>query len=265
LNSLGMIASPDLQDPHMTGTIDRTGYRYIPGPFQYSGGVAALPGYAIERVRFANPVPLADGFRRIETFLRDAGLPLTAFCACELRSPAPFTDDGFIAFNRDYCGTLERWGIFANESNPVARSNVCPEIDAPAAPSFHAFCHVTPSDAAGHSFVVAGSGESQEGTGPYREKTIRYGETTADAIAEKGRYVLGVMEARMSALGGNWGSTTAVQVYTVHDLYPFLASEIVARGAARHGLTWQFCRPPVIGLEYEMDCRCVATERVLPG
>jgi hypothetical protein len=250
----------------MAGTIDREGYRYIPGPFQYSAGVAALPGYAIERVRFANPVPLLDGFRWIEAFLRDAVLPLTTFCACELRSPAPFTDAGFIAFNRDYVGTLERWGIFANDRNPVARSNVCPEIDPPATPSFHAFCYAAPAPTGVRcSFVVAGSGESQEGSGPYRDKTIRYGETSPDAIAEKGRYVLGVMERRMAALDADWGSTTAVQVYTVHDLYPFLGTEIVTRGAARHGLTWQYCRPPVIGLEYEMDCRGVASERVVEG
>src|SRR3984885_6457480 len=215
----------------MSGTIDRTGYCYIPGPFQYSAGVAALPGFAIERVRFANSVPVAEGFGRIETFLRAAGLPLPRVCACELRSPAPFTDEGFIAFNRTYVGTLERWGIFANDRNPVARSNVCPEIDPPATPSFHAFSYVTPAAGAPHSFVIAGSGESQEGTGPYRDKTVRYGETSPDAMAEKGRYVLGVMEARMAALGGAWGSTTAVQVYTVHDLHPFLGSEIVGRGA----------------------------------
>jgi hypothetical protein len=249
----------------MTETIDRQGYRYIPGPFQYSAGVAALPGFAIERVRFANPVPVAEGFRRIEAHLRDAALPLTAFCACELRSPAPFTDAGFIAFNREYVGTLERWGIFANDRNPVARSNVCPEIGKPSGPSFHAFCYVTPASGAGPSFVVAGSGESQEGTGPYRDKTIRHGETSPDAIAEKARYVHGVMEKRMAALETTWGATTAVQVYTVHDLYPFLAGEIVGRGAARHGLTWHFCRPPVIGLEYEMDCRRVAVERVIEG
>ncbi len=51
----------------------------------------------------------------------------TAFCACELRSPEPFTEEGFKAFNRVYVGTLERWGLFKNEVNPVARSNVCPE------------------------------------------------------------------------------------------------------------------------------------------
>ena len=38
------------------------GYRYIPAVFQYSGGVAAEPGFAIVRVRFRDPVPLAEGF-----------------------------------------------------------------------------------------------------------------------------------------------------------------------------------------------------------
>jgi len=249
----------------MTGAIDREAYRYIPGPFQYSAGVAALPGFAIERVRFATPVPLAEGFRRIETLLRDAGVPLTAFCACELRSPAPFTDAGFNAFNREYVGTLERWGIVADDRNPVARSNVCPETGPPPTPSFHAFCYVRPAAGAPRSFVIAGSGEAQEGYGPYRDRTIRYGETSPDAMAEKGRFVLGAMESRMAALGAAWDTTTAVQVYTVHDLYPLLGTEIVARGAARHGLTWHFCRPPVIGLEYEMDCRGVATEWVAAG
>ncbi|WP_428483696.1 2-amino-5-chloromuconate deaminase CnbZ [Rhodopila sp.] len=171
----------------MTDTVDRVGYRYLPGPFQYSAGVAALPGFAIERVRCANPIPLSEGFRRIEAGLTAAGLPLTAFCACELRSPAPFTDAGFTAFNRDYVGTLERWGIVADDRNPVARSNVCPELNPPATPSFHAYCYVTPSTGSAHSFVCAGSGEAREGSGPYRDKTVRHGETGADAIAEKAR------------------------------------------------------------------------------
>ena len=36
------------------------GYRYIKAVFQYSGGVAAQPGYEIERVRFMKPLPLRD-------------------------------------------------------------------------------------------------------------------------------------------------------------------------------------------------------------
>ena len=37
------------------------GYRFIPGVLPYSGGVAALPGHAIERVQFHSPAPLAEG------------------------------------------------------------------------------------------------------------------------------------------------------------------------------------------------------------
>ncbi|MBM3571640.1 MAG: hypothetical protein FJX52_04645 [Alphaproteobacteria bacterium] len=239
------------------------GYRYVPGVFQYSGGVAALPGFAIERVRFHQPVPLAQGFQRIEAMITAAGRPLTAFCACELRSPAPFTEDGFRAFNELYVGTLSRWGIFDGKVNPVARSNVCPELDKPAEPSFHAFCFTARAPDAAPSFAIAGSGEAPEDGSSYAASTVRHGETGADAMADKARFVLGEMERRMGLLGFRWADTTAAQVYTVHDLYPFLAGEIARRGAARAGLTWHYCRPPVVGLEYEMDCRGLAIERVI--
>lgn len=75
--------------------------------------------------------------------------------------------------------------------------------------------------------------------------------------------MLGEMERRMTALGFSWSDTTATQVYTVYDLYPFFANEIVRRGAASPGLTWHFCRPPVVRVDYEMDCRSVRVERVL--
>ena len=113
------------------------GFRYMPGVFQYSGGVAAEPGHAIERVRFVEPVPLARGFARIAEFIRASGRPLTSFCACELRSPEPFTEAGFKAFNEVYVGTLAEWGLYRDGINPVARSNVCPELAKPAEPSFH--------------------------------------------------------------------------------------------------------------------------------
>lgn len=239
------------------------GYRFLPAVFQYSGGAAALPGHAIERVRFRAPVPLAEGFARIERIIGAAGRPLTAFCACELRSPAPFTEQGFRAFNEVYVVTLEKWGLFDGKVNPVARSNVCPEIDPPAEPSFHAFSFTVAAADAAPSFVIAGSGEAKEGGASYRERTVRHGETTPDAMREKAQYVLGEMERRLAALGFGWADTTATQVYTVHDLHPFLADEIVRRGAARSGLTWHFARPPVRGLEYEMDCRGVGRERVV--
>jgi hypothetical protein len=240
------------------------GYRYIPAVFQYSGGVAAEPGFSIERVRFEHPVPLAEGFRRVERYITEAGRPLTSFCACELRSPEPFTEAGFIAFNEIYVGTLARWGIYdeATKTNPVARSNVCPELDKPAEPSFYAFCFTVPASPAAPSFVVAGSGEAPEGKGSYGNFVVRPGDTSVDGMREKAQAVLGEMERRMGLLGFAWKDTTAAQVYTIYDIHHFLAEEIVRRGAAKHGLTWHFCRPPVVGLDYEMDCRRVLIERV---
>jgi hypothetical protein len=188
------------------------GYSFIPGVFQYSGGVAASPGHEIQRVRFRAPLPLREGFAHIERHIQEAGRPLTSFCACELRSPAPFTE---------------------------------------------------PAADAAPSFVIAGSAEAKEGGASYRERTIRHGETSADALREKGRYVLGEMERRLAAFDLSWADTTATQVYTVHDLHPFLADEIVRRGAARSGLTWHYARPPVRDLEYEMDCRGVSFEHLV--
>ena len=169
-----------------TLTFEPGGYRFVKGVFQYSAGVAAMPGYRIVRVRFREPVPLAEGFRRIEQIIGAAGRPLTAFCACELRSPAPFTESGFRAFNEIYVGTLERWGMFDGKTNPVARSNVCPAIDPPAEPSFHAFTYTETAPEAEPSFVIAGSGEAPEGHGNYRDHIVRLGDVSAGRHARKG-------------------------------------------------------------------------------
>jgi hypothetical protein len=239
------------------------GYRYIPGVFQYSAGVAAADGFRIERATFRRPVALREGFDRIAAHLRDIGRPAAAFCACELRSPEPMTEAGFRAFNELYVGVLTEWGIVGDGRNPVARSNVCPEIAPPPEPSFHAFSFTVPDAGAAPSFVVAGSGEVPEGQSNYRDHVVRPGDTSPDGLRAKADYVLAEMERRMAAMGFGWGESTATQAYTVHDLHPFLAEAIVARGAAPLGLTWQFCRPPVAGLDYEMDCRAVSVERVI--
>jgi hypothetical protein len=237
------------------------GYRFIHGPMQYSAGVAALPGYRIVRARFKAPVPLAEGFRRIETILTAAARPVTAFCACELRSPKPFTEDAFHAFNAVYVVTLKDWGILDGERNPVGRSNVCPAIDPPPEPAFHAFSYTVPDADATPSFVISGSAEAVEGGANYH--IVRAGDTSIDGLREKAQFVLGTLESRMTALGFGWRDTTATQVYSVQDIHPLVATELVPRGSARAGFTWHYCRPPVAGLEYEMDCRAVTQEHVV--
>lgn len=240
------------------------GYRYLRGVFQYSAGVAAEPGFQIERVRFPRLVPLAEGLRAVETHLQGIQRPIVALCACELRSPAPFTEEGFTAFNRAYVGALERWGILHGEANPVARSNVCPEVDPPPCPSLYAFSYTVPAHPrARPTFHIAGSGEAPEGKDNYRDHIICHGDTSAAGLRDKARYVLGEMERRMAALGFDWADATGTQLYTVHDAYPVLRDDIVPRGAAPGGLTWHFARPPVVGLDFEMDVRGVAREITL--
>jgi len=239
------------------------GYSYIPGVFQYSAGVAALPGFRIERVRFSRPLPLREGFARAARIIESAGRPLTAFCACELRSPAPFTEAGFKAFNAGYVSTLVDWGIVKDGANPVARSNVCPDVDPPPEPGFHAFAFTTVAADAPPSFAIAGSGEVPEGRDNYRDHIVARGDLSPEGLRRKARWVLGEMERRLAAFGMRWQQTTAVQLYTVHDVHPFLRDELVLRGAARHGLTWHFDRPPIVEIEYEMDCRAVFSERVV--
>ena len=79
---------------------------------------------------------------------------------------------------------------------------------------------------------------------------------------EKARYVVGEMTRRLAALGFDWVDVTALQVYTVHDLHPIL-DEIIRPGVGPTGLTWYRARPPVEGLDFEMDVRGLARELVL--
>jgi hypothetical protein len=240
------------------------GYRFIPGGFQFSGGVAATAGFEIRRCRFRSPVRLMEGFTRIEAVIRAAGRPLTAFCACELRSPGQFTEQGFRTFNESYVVTLGKWGVYDGKMNPVARSNVCPEIDPPAEPGFHAFSFTVPAAAdVAPSFVISGSAEARAIDASYPERIIRYGETNPDAMREKAHFVLEEITRRLGLFDVGWRDTTASQVYTIRDIYTFFADEIVRRGAAHAGINWHFTRPPVRDLEFEVDCRSVRAEQVV--
>lgn len=110
------------------------------------------------------------------------------------------------------------------------------------------------------TFVIAGGAEARDGAGSYPERIVRYREVGPEAIRDKAKATVGSMERRLAAFGHVWKDTTATQIYSVCDFYPALADEIVPRGAARSGLTWHFARPPVVDLDFEMDCRRVARE-----
>ncbi|MGE8546902.1 2-amino-5-chloromuconate deaminase CnbZ [Alcaligenes sp. Marseille-Q7550] len=243
---------------------DKGNYRFVPtGVNRYSAGVAAQPGYEICRVVFSEPVPVKEGFDLIQAVLEAEERPLTALCACELRSPEPVSDSGFNSFNESYVQTLTDWGLIKGKHNPVARSNVSPLVDAPAEPSFYAFSYTVDTDIEESTFVIAGSCEAPETPGDYKDVVVAYQDVSPEGLLQKARWVLDEMERRMQVLGFEWADITATHAYTVHDVHAFMASELARRGAIRNGLGWHLARPPVVDLEYEMDCRRVLNERVL--
>ena len=58
---------------------------------------------------------------------------------------------------------------------------------------------------------------------------------------------------------------TTIDIYTAEPIHSFLVEEILrsAGPAAIHGVRWFPSRPPVAGLEYEMDLRGVGRELTL--
>jgi hypothetical protein len=250
---------------------DQGGYRYIKAVFQYSGGVAAQPGFELQRVRFRRPPPLAMAFAAVEAYLDSIGRPTTAFAACELRSPAPFTEQGFYEFNKVYVTRLERWGIYRGGEqpiNPVARSNVCPMYDKPPEPVMYAFSYTVPlmdeqAPPPNGTFVLAGGGEAREQGASYQERIVRLNDTSPEGMRDKVDHVVTEMQRRLSLLGFGWRDALATQAYSVQNIGHLVGEMLASRGACAHGLIWHYARPPVVGLEYEMDVRATAAEFVL--
>jgi len=191
--------------PHVTAPaidFEPGGYRYLPDVFQYSGGVASLRGYAMVRVRLRKMVTLQDGYQLIEAHLKSVGRPTTALCSMELRSPRPFTEEGFKAFNSVYVKTLERWGLYKDGKNPVARNNVCPEKNKPAETRLFAFTYTVksqPGDVQG--FQIAGSAEEPESIHTRATPHIvAPGDISPEGILAKAKWVIEEMQLRLKGL-----------------------------------------------------------------
>jgi hypothetical protein len=237
-------------------------YRFLPGIAPYSSGVVAMPGHEVVHATLRAPVPWREGFALIDGHLRAERRPRAALCAIALRSPKPFTFEGFAEFNAGYQAQLEAWGLLIDGANPIARTNVAPLVGAPAEPSLYAFAYTMPHATPRPTFVVAGSGEVVELAA---ERIVRRGETSPDAIREKAAFVMSVMQTRLHGLGAGWSDVTTIDVYTPHPIEAFVRDVIlgVAGAAAVHGVRWYPSHPPIVGLEYEMDMRGVAREWLL--
>ena len=244
----------------------RGNYSFLKGISPYSAGAVASAGFEIEHARLQPALRLNDGFEAVDRHLKNLGRPRQALAGMELRSPRPFTFQGFADFNAGYVKVLKSWDVLQDGLNPVARTNVAPELDAPAEPSLYGFSYTVPGGKGRATFVVAGAGELPEGSLDPHD-VVRRGESSREALVEKTRFVMGLMDARLRGLGVDWPGVTATAVYTVHDICPLLAKEILGKmgPAKQHGITWHFSRPPIVSIEYEMDLRGCRREVTIGG
>ncbi len=243
-------------------------YLFQPGGTPYSSGVRALPGHAIRHITLMRPLPLARGIAAIAKHLTAANRPPLSLCGLELRCPAPYSFAGFAAFNKEYRGLLLQHQMLSEEphfqgQNPIARTNISPLAEPLTEQTIHAFSYTIPAakPTTSASFVVSGAGELVEAA-LNTSAIVRPGETSDAAMEEKAALVMSVMQSRLDALKVDWSQVTVVNIYTRHNITPFLQRAILQQmgAAARMGVHWHLSQPPVTDIEFEMDMRGLAEE-----
>jgi hypothetical protein len=76
-------------------------------------------------------------------------------------------------------------------------------------------------------------------------------------------YLAGAVTDRIAELGFGWKDVTHVELYSGADIPGALATLARrAENAAQRGVRWHHGRPPVTGLEVELEARAVLREEV---
>jgi hypothetical protein len=216
----------------------------------YSGGAMADPGFDLVHATFERPLPLADGLEAAGRHLRSASRPIQAIAGFELRVPAPLTADGFQEFNVDYVARLSSMGLVVDGLLPAARTNVAATIGGVSQPSVYGIHYTVPGGRGRPAFVMSGVAE---------EKPADLETMIASMMAS--------LSGRMAELGVKWEDATRIQLYGIDDVQGLLVDHVLrhAGPAAIHGIHWFPSRPPIEGLNLEIDVRSAGTELILPA
>jgi hypothetical protein len=238
-------------------------YTFVRGIGPFSAAVTAHPGFEIVHARFFPLSALNDGYLRVDRHLQQARRPREALCGMELRIPKVLSREAFDEFNRPYVERLKAWGLDVAGTNPVTRTNVAFETNPVSEPMLAGFYYTMPSTGSGETFVLSGVPEIAWRDGGVH--IVARGDTSADGMHQKLECILQVLSAHISELRLKWEMATAVNVYTVCDVYPLLTTVLLPLlGPASYaGVTWHYARPPVSGLDLEVDARAVRSELIL--
>lgn len=261
LAGMTLMPSARAQSPALLQQPDG-GFRFLPGGPVFAGGALAQPGFEIVHAVLKPWLPLDQGYAFIERHLAAAGRPMRALCGMELRLPRQLSMDEFRAFNQPYQQRLIEWGLLVEGRNPVSRTNVAPALEPPEVPSLHGFSYTVPSTSMMATFVMSGITER----GP-DGRPIAAGDTSVAGMREKVSFVIGAVANRLGELGLTFLDATQVEFYAVGNVETVLSEVLLPaiEEPARRGLRWHFGRPPVTGLEVELEARAVTREFILDG
>jgi hypothetical protein len=235
-----------------------SGFRLLPGNPVFAGGAVAEPGFGLVHVLLSRWLPLEQGYALVEQYLAGRGRPMQALCGMQLRLPRQLDPEGFSAFNAPYVARLTQWGVVRDRVNPVSRTNVAPAVAAPDAPALHAFTYSVPYAGPMRTFTMSGMTERGPGGAIAAE-----GDTSPAGMQRKLDYLTGAVTDRIAELGFGWADATHVELYSGADMPGALASlALRAEKAAPRGVRWHYGRPPVTGLEVELEARAVLREEI---
>lgn len=241
----------------------RGNFKFLRGGAAFSGAAVADEGYGITHVTFLNPLPVAQGVDFIAAYLQQQIRPVHALCSMELRSPRRLNMTDFAEFNNKvYLPALQKYDLMVEGVSPITRSNVAVEINPPATQVVYAFAYTTPTEtrATIPDFVLSGAADSRS------SGIVRAGETSDDAMREKAVYVMGELRERLDVLNLKWDDCSAINVYTAQNIFPFLREALLAPlgRAQMEGVRWYLTRPPIEGMEFEVDARRTLREVLIP-
>jgi len=236
------------------------GLRFAPGGQVFASGAVAEEGHGLVHAILDPWLPLDEAYDFIEAHLRSLGRPMQALCGMELRLPRQLSREEFDAFNQPYVQRLIEWGLLVEGRNPVSRTNVAPAMDPPEQPMLHAFTFSMSGLDGRRDFVMAGMTE----TGP-GGRIVAAGDTSPAGLREKVRYVVEAVSRRLDGLGRRFDDASHVEFYAALPAEGLVTDLLIPAidAAGRRGLRWHFGRPPVAGLEVELEARRASRETVL--
>ncbi len=235
-------------------------YRILPGGAAFCSGVIPYQGYEIVRVLLRPWIPLEQGYGFIESYLKSVGRPIQAFCGIELRVTAPLAMKDWSSFNVPYLAQLRKWGLIFGDQSGVCRSNIALALLPPTTTSLCAFTYTAPTSAKNKTFFLSGQADI-DASG----RAIAEGDVGPAAMQRRARYTIDTVGATLAKLGASWQETTQVAFFHVHDIPDLWEANLLGSlgEALNRGVLVYRARPPIAGLEVELEARAVRQEIVV--